>query len=474
MPEPSRQLSQELAPRSGGVRTVPIRRLYGSHLLAQFGDRLWQFAVPILFITIWTDTLLPSAVFQFLLTFVRILFVPAVGRRVDTTDRLQLVGYGTFGQNICQFISGALLYYLYIRVDEKQTSFGDDVIDVCLFGTLVLVGIVGDLFNIAGKIGVEKDWVVVIVDEELRRGDPIVREDRLGDLNAKLRRIDLMCKIIAPLSYGVVVGFVEKGYWEVTVGTGIVCAWSVLSTAPIYFAWRAVYFEYEDLQIKKPGKKQNPFSVLLNGSKNYVRHSIFAPSLAFCCLFFTVLSDHHPLSTAFLKMDGVSNAVLGAARGGGALTGLIGTMIFPRLRNCTGLVSAAIIEAWLFALVVVPISLLYIVGNVGHLLRAYLLLGAIVLSRCFLWGFDLSNVQMLQQMVEEGVRGEMNGMQSATCNVMELAMATLSLFCTSRQNFHILVFASGGGVTIAAIILSCWGAFSSRSSPDAAPIQVAA
>jgi len=157
-----------------------------------------------------------------------------------------------------------------------------------LFVVLILVGIVGDLFNIAGKLGVEKDWVVVIVDEEVSRGVTNAREDRLTELNSTLKQIDLICKIIAPLAYGAAVTLPKTPRDEVIVGTGIVCAWSLLSTYPIYCAWRSVYFEYVDLQSKKPSKKHNPFSVLLQGGKTYLKHPVFAPSIAFCCLFFTV------------------------------------------------------------------------------------------------------------------------------------------------------------------------------------------
>ncbi|TYZ68533.1 hypothetical protein PybrP1_000157, partial [[Pythium] brassicae (nom. inval.)] len=35
--------------------------LYISHFLSAWGDRMWQFAVPILFMEVFVDTLLPSA-----------------------------------------------------------------------------------------------------------------------------------------------------------------------------------------------------------------------------------------------------------------------------------------------------------------------------------------------------------------------------------------------------------------------------
>lgn len=226
--------------------------------------------------------------------------------------------------------------------------------------------------------------------------------------------------------------------------------------------------EFVDLQSVKPNKETNPFSVIVQGGIAYTRHKVFVASLAYCCLFFTVLSDHHPLSTAFLKMDGVSSVVLGAARGCGAFTGMLGTVMFPCVRSKLGPVRSNVFAAWAFVLCILPISLLYIDPNHWSA-RAYLLLCAIVVSRIFLWCFDLANVQLMQETVEEDCRGEINGMQDATCNVMELIMATIALFCTAHSQFRILVFASGGGVTLAAVLITLW-AMTRRTQP-LPPIQ---
>ena len=52
---------------------------------------------------------------------------------------------------------------------------------------------------------------MVIADEEVRRGltEVHLREERLTDLNTKLRRIDLLCKIVAPLAFGLLVAAPE-------------------------------------------------------------------------------------------------------------------------------------------------------------------------------------------------------------------------------------------------------------------------
>jgi len=78
----------------------------------------------------------------------------------------------------------------------------------------------------------------------------------------------------------------------------------------------------------------------------------------------------------------------------------------------------------------------------------------------------------MQEMVEDGKRGELSGMETATINVMELGMSVLGLFCTQRHNFRILVFSSGGGVTLAAIIITFWCYWREEEPEPLTPTQI--
>jgi len=347
-----------------------------------------------------------------------------------------------------------LLALLGSGVTSRGEAFGDSTEDVISFFILIVVGIVGDLFSSASTLGIEKDWVVVIAG-----GDT----DKLATLNVTLRRIDLFCKFVAPMTFGIVVSVPTVPAHQVHVGTSLVIFWAVLSMFPIFFAWRSVYYAFEQLQKVKPKKpKVNPFVTMKNGFTNYVRCPAFGASLGYCCLYFTVLSDHHPLSTAYLKQQGVSAALLGAARGGGALTGMAGTFLFPRLRNSFGVISSNVIAAWLFVACIWPICALYLFDMLADDVRAHFMLGAIVFSRIFLWCFDLANVQVMQECIPEASRGEINSMQGATCQLMELAMATLGLFFYGPSTFATLFYSSAFGVGMAAVLVTLWAASPSR------------
>lgn len=343
-----------------------------------------------------------------------------------------------------------MLLLLGHRVKDSGHPFGEDTEETFFFGLLIVIGIIGDLFSSASTLGIEKDWVVVIAG-----GDT----NRLATLNVTLRRIDMFCKFVAPMSFGLLTAMHSDPIRQIQIGTAVVAGWAVLSVFPIYISWRSVYFAFQDLQkVKSKKPKSNPLLVFCRGLSSYIQCPAFGASLGYCCLYFTVLSDHHPLSTAFLAQQGVGPALLGAARGGGAITGMLGTFLFPRLRAALGVIAANVVSSWLFVACIWPICGMYFFEMFSDQTRAHLMLCAIVVSRIFLWSFDLANVQVMQESIAESSRGQINAMQGATCQLMELLMATLGLFYFSPSNFPTLFYCSAGGVGMAALLVTLWAA----------------
>ena len=89
-----------------------------------------------------------------------------------------------------------------------------------VFSAVVLFGIVGELFNQAQKLAVEKDWVVVIAPSTAK----------LQEMNTRIRRIDLLCKVLAPTTVGFILDASgdnprEKIFW----GALLVAAYNLLS-----------------------------------------------------------------------------------------------------------------------------------------------------------------------------------------------------------------------------------------------------
>lgn len=148
---------------------------------------------------------------------------------------------------------------------------------------------------------------------------------------------------------------------------------------------------------------------------DYLKASIFPVSLSYCLLHFTALTDHNALLTAWLYEKDVSPYCLALARGAAALAGIAGTLFWPYLRSKLGLDMSSLASLTLF-LVCIGVAtfgvfhthkhtqdahgVLHLVGNHG----GYIVLGAIIASRPFLWVFDLANSQFFQERVETSRR----------------------------------------------------------------------
>ena len=76
--------------------------MYLTVALQSFGDRAWAFAVPVLFMDIWANTMLPIAIFAFVWSTSAMLLLPLVGGLVDTLPRLNLVKKSLVAQNSTQ------------------------------------------------------------------------------------------------------------------------------------------------------------------------------------------------------------------------------------------------------------------------------------------------------------------------------------------------------------------------------------
>ena len=100
-----------------------------------------------------------------------------------------------------------------------------------LYGALSLAAVallacVEKLAAVTNTISVERDWVVIVAADD---------EDRLRTMNSQMRRIDLLCKLTAPLAIAVVDSVSSKLAMEVT------GAMTLLSVAVEYFAIARVF-----------------------------------------------------------------------------------------------------------------------------------------------------------------------------------------------------------------------------------------
>jgi iron-regulated transporter 1 len=288
------------------------------------------------------------------------------------------------------------------------------------FGAILLSSIIGELMGNASTMALEKDWVVVLAG-----GD----SNLLSSMNATMRRIDLLCKLLAPLAFGVILQMMgDDDSHRLKLGAFIVAAWNLLSLPIEYHTVKLVYDSHKSaLSHKVPPNTtaETPLEQLLVGWSRYVSHPVFWASFSYCMIYMTVL-DNGVLMTAYLKWSGIPDGVLGASRGAGALLGIVGTFVFPCLVRCSSSVAnTGAASIWLFWLFILPAGVSFAIdafngvdSTIGGLrVSPYLMLATVALSRVWLWCFDLAECQIMQEMVDENERGTMNAVQTAMYQV---------------------------------------------------------
>ena len=215
--------------------------------------------------------------------------------------------------------------------------------------------------------------------------------------NALMRRIDLCCKILAPIVVGQVMTYISK-----MAGVLFLAGWNVVSVfGEYYLLWkvfkavaalshkvidttrhnsntednssvdmpadephgsneRLERMENEDQErgqngaevlvpavTVRPVQRQPKPSVYARFKKRiltfemgwhiYFRQSVARPGLALASLYFTVIS-FGAITTGYAYTQCLSESVLSLIRGIGSLFGVFATFVFPRLRNAVGVV----------------------------------------------------------------------------------------------------------------------------------------
>ena len=171
---------------------------------------MWQFAIPVLLMDVMVDTLLPSALFSLSIYLGCIIAMPYVGKWLDTTSRERVKLSSLCIENGCIILTSAALAYV-------VTFTGNGDLEHRLppewtpklyvwFSGLIALSVIGEIFNNAQTIALEKDWLCEIA----KNGREVGRDDvasGLSQLNTTIRRLDLLCKILGPTAFGLVLQY---------------------------------------------------------------------------------------------------------------------------------------------------------------------------------------------------------------------------------------------------------------------------
>lgn len=440
---------QELSSGPHSLSKKTIILLFISHFLSTWNSRLFEMGAVFFIAAIFPGTLLPMSVYALVRNGAAVMLSPAIGRWIDRSDRLRVVRISILGQRLAVGVSCGIFWILYER---KEVGFK---LKVSLFVVNGLLACVEKLCSVMNLISIERDWVVIISqnDDTARR-----------ILNARMRRIDLFCKLFSPL----VISLIDGASTIVAI-----CVTLVMSCTSVlieYFTIAAVYTSVPALQRtttensltsgldnieRLPSTNGNNRNLLrgiidfakstasnvlpLNSISNYFQHPAFLPSISLSLHYFTVLSFSGQMIT-FLLAIGYTSFALGAARAVSTVFELAATWIAPKLQERIGTVRGGIWSmTWQMIWLAGGLSWFFARGEnlTGNkLFAASGLVGAVILSRVGLWSFDLCAQCIIQEEVNEQSRGAFSTVEASLQNLLELFSYVTTIIFSKADQFQ--------------------------------------
>lgn len=435
--------AQTLSPR--GVKFA----ICASHALSTWSERTWAFAVGLIFLEIYKDSLFFVSLFGLVQALASILFSPSVGMYIDRAPRLKAVCVFYFLQNMGLVLAAlASLVLLSNKANPSGTTGTLSALAVVAFGIWSRAGTMG------GTIAIEKDWTKALTG---------TNSQELAKLNSTLKMIDLICLIIAPIVSGVLMSYCSMTVAVVQILLYNLVAWFpevallkyAVSRAPqLRIKQKPTIDDMDDAAATLTKRIWMYCTSLKEGFRLYFQQASVLASLSLAVLHLTVLS-FGILMTAYLKWLGLSEAKLSLYRGAAALTGVMGAKAFPYLHGRYGLrISGFLSNA--FFLTCILLGALPDIGNlifpISSSIRFNFLVGAIAVSRFGLWVFDLSVSQIIQEWVDETQLGRVSAFQQLLENAFTVVIFIGGLIAPHPQDFVWLMLSSVIAVSISFIL----------------------
>ncbi|KAK7886270.1 hypothetical protein WMY93_025891 [Mugilogobius chulae] len=344
--------------------------IYVSGALSMWGDRMWHFAISVFLIELYGRNLLLTAVFGLVLAGSVLLLGALIGDWVDRNPRNKVAHASLFIQNISVTICSIVLMLVFSYKSWIEQIW-DGWLTVVCYTVVIVLADVANLASTALTIAIQRDWIVVITG--YNRG-------HLAGMNATMRRIDQVSNILAPLAVGQVMTLASN-----VVGCGFILGWNLISLIVEFFFLSRVYRIVPALSVKPPAEEvdmaylqsengtrlpssteepcntelkprrelslgfrrlQCLVSTCKDGWTAYYRQPVFLAGMGLAFLYTTVLG-FDCITTGYAYTQGISGSLLSILMGVSAITGLMGTVLFTRLRKSFGLVNTGIISSCL-------------------------------------------------------------------------------------------------------------------------------
>ncbi|RAH65792.1 putative iron-regulated transporter [Aspergillus aculeatinus CBS 121060] len=427
-----------------------LLRLYISHSLSTWNSRMFEFGAVLFLASIFPGTLLYASIYALVRSLSAVVLSSWLGSVVDRSNRLTALRHSIVWQRLP--VAGSCACFVVLLASSNST------LRILLFVATVVLACFEKLAATANTVAVERDWAIVVADAlEIPR----------QDLNASMRRIDLFCKLIAPIFISLVDGFSTKAAIWTTLGVNVSCV------AVEYVAIAQVYASVSQLGRHMPaagseralGSATETRSVAQRFKqrikdaaapwKEYTRSPLFLASFALSLLYLTVLSFGATMVT-YLLHTGFTPLQVSAMRIGAVAAELSGTWAAPFIMSRIGPIRSGLwFLNWQFVCLVTAVAAFALLDPSSQVVAVSLIVG-VALSRIGLWGFDLSVQFLVQEGVDEDCRARFSATEMALQNIFELLSFATTIAFPSPEQFKYPVYISYGAIAMAA---ACFAAY---------------
>ncbi|KAK5047260.1 hypothetical protein LTR84_006782 [Exophiala bonariae] len=423
--------------------SLPTPYLYVSHFLSMWNSRGFEFGAVLFLATIYPSTLLPMSIYALVRALAAILLSPKVGSYIDKAHRLHVVRLSIVGQRIAVVFSCGLFS---VALQSNQLML--DYSLFLIFPLLVIFACLEKLFAIMNTVAIERDWVLVISADN---------DGALQVLNAQMRRIDLICKLLSPL------GIALLHSWSAKLAVWVTLATNATSVLVEYWFIAKVFWQVPTLGQQahpledndameanlissemtestrsRSGPMQNMVQLLSKPLVSYIGQTGFLPSLALSTLYLTVLSFSGQMITFLLSNPSpvFTASTIGLLRMVSTLAELLSTFAAPSLMSKIGPVRAGIwFLSWQAACLTPAVYVLWTGFHGLGQASLPLFVTTLIFSRFGLWSFDLCAQLIIQESVIPSHRGSFSSFEASIQNFFELCAFALTIIFPRPQQF---------------------------------------
>lgn len=334
-----------------GLSRAQAFNLYISHALSTWNARGYEFAAILFTAAAYPDTLVAAALRMIIIYLAMIVLSSSVGHWVEQSPNRLRTLISTICCNRASVILGSFFWLLILSQENLLTGETptvalrrfmlprNDVLKGILFAIAVTFGIIERLSASGNLISMERDWVVTVAG-------PIGHPYDLTKLNAVMRRIDLVCKLISPILISIVisatgsvrVGVLYTGLTSlVSIPIELFCANRVWNGSTVLQAPKSIPASEPIQHPAARGEERGVgiWSLLgkirhyFKGLEMYFSTPVWIPSFALAMLHFNMLTWRATFITYLINI-GYSLNTITIARAIGSIFEISSTVITPR------------------------------------------------------------------------------------------------------------------------------------------------